>query len=115
MNIRLFKVALLASAIPISVWAGTTKISLNKGDFISTKCVSQKGDTVLSLRLSKSGKAKVKKLNQKKDNEIQVEIAGVVSRVKMRDLIRGDGLEIGPYVQDEVNKVVRSSVKWPYV
>ena len=62
MNIRLFSIALLVSALPL--FAESPAISLNEGDFLSAEQVSHDGETVVRVKLSKSGKAKFKKLNE---------------------------------------------------
>ena len=75
MNIRSFSIAILVSAIPLLASAETSNIALNKGDFISAERLTQDGETVLSVKLSKSGKAKLKKLNeQAADKKVHAEI-----------------------------------------
>lgn len=64
MNLRLFSVVLMASAIPLSVSAGSTRISLTEGDFISAEKITRDGGSLVSVKLSKSGKAKLKKLKR---------------------------------------------------
>jgi signal peptidase I len=64
MNLRQFSMALMISALPLVVSAGSSTISLNKGDFVSAEKISRNGETLVSVKLSKSGKAKFKKLNQ---------------------------------------------------
>lgn len=63
MNLRLFSIALLVSAFPIFAQAESAGISLNKGDFLSAEKITNDGESVVSVKLSKSGKAKLKKLN----------------------------------------------------
>lgn len=63
MNLRLFSIALLISALPMYAAAETAEVSFDKGDFISAERLSQDGETIVRVKLSKSGKAKVKKLN----------------------------------------------------
>lgn len=64
MNIRLFTVALLASSLPLAAQAGTKKLSLDKGDFISEDYAMEEGEATVKVKLSKSGKAKLRKLHQ---------------------------------------------------
>ena len=61
MNLRHFTIALLMSALPLTAFADYG-IILNEGDFKSAKRVSAKGETLLRIKLSKSGKAKLRKL-----------------------------------------------------
>ncbi len=62
MNLRQFSIAFLISALPLAALADST-ISLNRGDFIAAERISKDGETIVSVKLSKSGKAKFKKLN----------------------------------------------------
>ncbi|MCB0412838.1 MAG: hypothetical protein KDD50_00795, partial [Bdellovibrionales bacterium] len=62
MNLRQFSIALLISALPLVSSAGSA-VSFNAGDFLSAKPVSRDGKTILKVKLSKSGKAKMRKLN----------------------------------------------------
>ena len=106
MNLRLFSIAVLISALPILTSANSA-ISLNKGDFIAAERVSKDGETIISVKLSKSGKAKFKKLNENAVNqEVHAEIAGVSSNFKLRTPIKGDGLEMGPYSTEAAQKVI---------
>ncbi len=61
MNLRLYSIALLISALPTLAFAGTQTV-LNEGDFVAAERRTPEGQTVLKLKLSKSGKAKLKKL-----------------------------------------------------
>lgn len=109
MNLRLFTFALLTSTLPIVASAGAREVSLNRGDFISAKPISKNGETVVSLKLSKSGKAKFRKLNQQQvDKKVHAEIAGVESNFVLREPIRGNSLEMGPYSQEDAEKVVEA-------
>lgn len=58
MNLRLFSIALLISALPTSMAAGS---ALKPVDFVASERISAEGERVLSVKLSKSGKAKLKK------------------------------------------------------
>jgi hypothetical protein len=105
MNLRLYSVALLISAIP-ALASADPAISLNRGDFVAAEKVTKDGETVLSVKLSKSGKAKFKKFNQESVNKlIHSEIAGVKSDFKLREPIKGDTLQMGPYSTEEAGKV----------
>ena len=89
MNLRQFSIALLISALPTMAFADPS-ISLNKGDFIAAERVSQNGETIVKVKLSKSGKAKFRKLNESSvDREVQAGVAGVSSNVKLREPIKG--------------------------
>ncbi len=68
MNLRMFSIALMASAIPFSALA-EAGIKLDKGDFISAKRSRHNGEEVVSVKLSKSGKAKLRKLNLPREDE----------------------------------------------
>jgi hypothetical protein len=63
MNLRHFSIALLISALPAMGLDGAG-VSLNKGDFLAAETVSRDGETLVRVKLSKSGKAKIKKLNR---------------------------------------------------
>jgi len=103
MNLRLFTIAILISALPIAAHA----LGLNSGDFVAAERVNSNGDTVVKVKLSKSGKAKFKKLNQTSVNRtIHTEIAGVAHDFKLRVPIIGDDMEIGPYSATEADKVI---------
>jgi len=106
MNLKMYSLALLISAVPHFALAGPA-ISLNRGDFIIAERVTDFGDTVLKVKLSKSGKAKFKKLNRQALNkDVHTEVAGVTSDFTLREPIRGDGIEIGPYSADDATRVV---------
>ena len=107
MNLRQFSVAVLISALPLVAMAESAAISLDKGDFIAAERVSKNGETVVSVKLSKSGKAKFKKLNaQSVDKEVHSDIAGVTSDFKLREPIKGDDLQMGPYSAGDAARVV---------
>ena len=107
MNLRLFSIAVLISALPMVVQAQASAVSLNKGDFIAAERQSKNGETVVSVKLSKSGKAKFKKLNsQSVDKAVHSEIAGVSSDFKLREPIKGDDLQMGPYSDGDAAKIV---------
>jgi hypothetical protein len=105
MNLRLFSIALMTSALPLIAHADPT-ISLDKADFVVAKTISQDGETIVSAKLSKSGKAKFKKLNKQVNSEVHTDIAGVESDFKLREPIVGDGLQMGPYSNSDAQKVV---------
>ncbi len=105
MNKRLFAVSVLLSAIPVLAMAGS--INLSKGDFLSAKKITKNGEIVLSLKLSKSGKAKFKEWNKSSvGHTIHTDIAGVVTDFTLRDPIGGDKLEAGPYSEPDAQKVI---------
>ncbi|MBS1958456.1 MAG: hypothetical protein JST80_03200 [Bdellovibrionales bacterium] len=107
MNIRSFTVAVLLSAVPMSVRAGTRQISLTQGDFVSARAVSRNGNTLIRAKLSKSGRAKFKKLNQDSVNQpVHAKIGGVTSDFTMKSQIQGNGLEMGPFSDDDAQILV---------
>jgi hypothetical protein len=63
MNLRLFSMAVLVSALPMISQAQASRLSLNHGDFVAAGVAVQEGEAVVKVKLSKSGKAKLKKLN----------------------------------------------------
>lgn len=106
MNLRQFSIAVLISAVP-HLASADPAISLNKGDFIAAERISHDGETVVSVKLSKSGKAKLKKLSASSvGTEVHSEIAGVSTDFKLKEPIKGDGLEMGPYSTENAQKVV---------
>ncbi|RYZ78078.1 MAG: hypothetical protein EOP04_30340 [Proteobacteria bacterium] len=64
MNLRLFSVAVLVSALPWITSAEIPVTAFNPGDFVASEKLSSEGDTILDVKLSKSGKAKVKKYSE---------------------------------------------------
>lgn len=107
MNLRLFSIALLISAHPLLAAASAANISLNSGDFVSAEKITRDGETLVSVKLSKSGKAKFKKLNAEAVNqEIHADIAGVSTDFKLREPIKTDHLEMGPYSTKDADKVI---------
>jgi hypothetical protein len=59
------------------------------------------------VKLSKSGKAKFKKLNQNAvDEDVHAEIGGVETNFKLRVPITGNQLEMGPYATADADKVI---------
>jgi hypothetical protein len=110
-NLSQYSIAFLISALPTLALADAS-ISLNKGDFIAAEKLSSNGETVVRLKLSKSGKAKFKKLNQHAVNsatdqpDVHSEIAGVKADFKLREPIKGDDLQMGPYSNAAAEKVV---------
>lgn len=61
MNIRQFTMAMLISALPLGATAAQQ--SFNEGDFVVTRRISQEGE-LAGVKLSKSGKAKLRKLKK---------------------------------------------------
>lgn len=68
MNIRQFSMAILISALP-NLGLADPGLSLNKGDFKAAKQITKDGESILQVKLSKSGKAKLKKLNKNSINQ----------------------------------------------
>lgn len=62
MNLKLFSIALMASAIPFTALA-QAGIKLDESDFLSAQRIQRNGDTIVSVKLSKSGKAKLRKMS----------------------------------------------------
>ncbi len=107
MNARLFSIAVLISAIPLQGFAAGHEISLNHADFISAEKVSPSGETILNMKLSKSGKAKFKKLNANFiSKKVHVEVAGIASDLTLKVPIAGDAMQMGPYSASEATQVV---------
>jgi hypothetical protein len=112
MNLRLFTIAVLISALPSLTLAETSSLSasiitLNKGDFVAAERISPNGQTTVSVKLSKSGKAKLKKLSAHAGTEtVHAEIAGVSSNFTLREPIKSDHMVMGPYSDAEAQKVV---------
>ncbi len=106
MNIRQYSIALLISALPIIAF-GHPSIQFNEGDFKSGKQVTRNGQTVLNLKLSKSGKAKIKKLNKMyEEEEVQTNLAGIESNFQLKAPIKGDGLELGPFSTNDAKQIL---------
>ncbi len=72
MNLRQFSIAVLVSALPILATANPS-ITFDRGDFIAAQKITKEGDTVLKVKLSKSGKAKLKKFSVGKTDSVIVE------------------------------------------
>lgn len=107
MNRRLFSFAVMISAIPLIALAKTSSVSFNEGDFKAAKKITRNGDTLISLKLSKSGKAKLKKLNAEAVNkDVHLDVAHVEADFKLREAITGDSLEAGPFASDEADRIV---------
>lgn len=79
--------ALLISALPMTAFANAG-IALDKGDFVAAKALTRDGETIVSVKLSKSGKAKFKKLN--------------------RESAKSNALEMGPYTPAQAQEIVRT-------
>ncbi|MGZ3693324.1 MAG: hypothetical protein ACXWQO_03910 [Bdellovibrionota bacterium] len=107
MNLRLFTIALLAAAIPLAAAAGAKEISLDKGDFLTAKRLDKNGEELVSLKLSKSGKAKLRKLSKTAvGQKVHSELGGVTSDFVLRDPIAGDKLQMGPFSHEDALKVL---------
>jgi hypothetical protein len=113
MNLRTFSFVLLASALPLLAAAEAAGVTLDKADFLSARRITRRGEAIVGVKLSKSGKAKLRKLNGSSVNrEVRSEIAGVAKEFVLREPIRGDGLEMGPYSVSDADKVV-SAINHP--
>jgi hypothetical protein len=107
MNLRLYSIAILISALPYVASAGTG-ISLTQEDFVAAERMTAEGDTVVKVKLSKSGKAKFKKLNRKGTGQtVHTEIGGVNSDLTLRKPVEGDHLQIGPYTAADADRVIK--------
>jgi hypothetical protein len=105
MNTRVFSLALMLS-LPLIARADVT---LEKGDFTRATKISKDGETVVSAKLSKSGKSKLRKLNAASvGRNVHAEIGGVTSDFRLREPIKGDGIEMGPYPAADAAKVINS-------
>ncbi len=51
MNLRLFSMALLISALPLHGRANSTKVSFDRGDFLSAERLSRDGESIVGLKL----------------------------------------------------------------
>jgi hypothetical protein len=59
------------------------------------------------VKLTKSGKSKVRKLNHDSVGQtVHSEIAGVSTDLHLREPIQGNSLEMGPYSSGDAQKVV---------
>lgn len=104
MNKRTFAVSLLLSALPSLAMAGS--INLNKGDFRSAKRFTRNGEVLLSLKLSKSGKAKFRELKKERGGPVRSNVAGVTNDFTLRAPITGNQLEAGPYSEEDAQAVL---------
>lgn len=104
MNKRLFSIALMVSAIPMIVFADGRTISLNKEDFTAAERVSPTGETLVKLKLSKSGKAKINRAS--KDDDVKLVFGEHVSHIKLKTKISGDDIQAGPFSSDEAQDLV---------
>lgn len=73
MNLRLFSISFLISALPIVVPA-EIGITLNNGDFRAAEKITQEGDQIINVKLSKSGKAKLRRLKEMTSDKKQIEV-----------------------------------------
>lgn len=108
MNLRQYSIALLISALPFFAIAQTHGISLDASDFKSAESITKNGEPIVKVKLSKSGKAKFKKLNElKTPNEtVHSESAGVTNDFTSRAKIATNEVEMGPYHKADAIKVV---------
>ncbi len=95
MNFRLYSIAFLFSVLPI-ISSATNELKFNRGDFVGTERKTSDGDTVLKVRLSKSGKAKIKKLNKEEVfKKIDLKVDGGSSALQIKELFSGSEIEVG--------------------
>jgi hypothetical protein len=100
----MFTIALLVSALPLLAHAN---VSFNKGDFIAAHEITRNGEVLVSVKLSKSGKAKVKKLNREAVGEaVHMEVGDVAKDFTLKVPIKGESLEMGPYSPSDAERVV---------
>jgi hypothetical protein len=105
MNLKQFSIALLISALPLSVM-GQARVQFQHQDFKAAERVNEEGQTVLKVKLSKSGKAKLKRLKQ--NDVMETELAGARKDFVIKAPIQGESVEIGPFTQKEAVKVLGS-------
>lgn len=103
MNIKQFSLAILISALPLSA-IGQTEVQFQEQDFKAAERVSDSGETVLKVKLSKSGKAKLKKLKQ--GDLLQTHLAGEMRSFELKAALEGESVEIGPYSEGEAKQAV---------
>jgi hypothetical protein len=78
-------------------------------DFSSAKRLDRQPSVLVSAALSKAGLQKFRELNRTMiGKDVAIEIAGVSSKFKLRESIRGDSLEMGPYSENEAQKVIEA-------
>ncbi len=108
MNLCTFTIAMLISAMPVTVMADGKEISFAKEDFISATQITKDGETIVSAKLSKSGKAKLKKINKlAADQTVRTEMGSVQSDFKVRAPLQGEGIQFGPYPESDAQKVIQ--------
>src|SRR4051812_5335356 len=101
MNRKLLVGLFLCAALP--VWAtASSALTLLKGDFRAAEAIQRNGETLVSARLSESGKEKFHEWNKNAiGKSIHCEVGGVSTDFKLRDPVRGESLEMGPYAREE--------------
>jgi preprotein translocase subunit SecD len=105
MNIRNYSIALLISALPVSINASQLT-EFNHSDFKAVERTHPDGETTLKIKLSKSGKAKVKKYNADHVGEkVKFQFSSTTSELTLREPIRGDSIEIGPFSEDTASAI----------
>lgn len=109
MNAKLFSIALMVSALPLLSLAKSAGVTLDRGDFVAAEKVSDEGETVLNVRLSKSGKAKLKKVSHQLPAHEMVELRlGEVSKqLRLREPIKGNSIQVGPLSEAQADKILR--------
>lgn len=107
MNARLFTMALLMSALPYLALADYADIQLDEGDFVSAEKLTPTGETLVRVKLSKSGKAKIKRLqNEEVGSKVRTKIGETSREFILREPLGPGGLEMGPYSAKEARQVI---------
>lgn len=82
-------------------------ISFDKSDFASVKEGKQNGEIIVLANLSKTGASKVKDLNKTSvGKEIEIHVAGETHILKLREPIKGNEMQFGPFSKDITQKIV---------
>lgn len=106
MNLRHFSIAVLVSALPIFAFAESHGISLVASDFISAEKSLKNGETIVSVKLSKSGRSKFKKLKAQIPTHVHSDVGGVATDFQLKQEITDSGVEMGPYTDSDAAKVI---------
>lgn len=105
MNKRMFAMAALLSAMPLLAQA--ENLSLAPGDFLSAEKLTEDGNVVLSVKLSKSGKAKIRELNRTSVGQmVHVELGDLERDIRLVEPIEGDQLKISFKTPQNAERVV---------
>ena len=78
-------------------------------DFIEAHLIQKNGGNLVSAHLSPSGLQKVKAINETLvGQEVGIDVAGVKTHFTVREKIKGEEIEIGPYTAADGEKIVRT-------